>query len=300
MPGSAIGNYDDSNRAFAQAFLARGAITFDEAKPILAAIFAIHEGRHVHVDDVTVEDLESYISAANIALSPLDLEIRSTFHQQSRERHYALVNTTSDALTQLATTHNADEIAYVKRLLDAMFDGPNNSKKREAMCISGIEAVQLARLSNRRDTQNGASQAVGQGLTMREAENMMSKLVAEGWFEKSAKGFYSLSTRALMELRGWLVDTYNDPGEDEEDSRLRQKIKFCHACKEIITVVRTTVEIAARKRTGMLTGLLGTAMQPTRLPLPPSRHLHGKLLPCPENARLSIMQNRVGWQDLCG
>lgn len=37
-------NYNDSNRAFLQAFLARGAMTFEEAQPILAAIFSIQGG----------------------------------------------------------------------------------------------------------------------------------------------------------------------------------------------------------------------------------------------------------------
>ena len=225
-------DYDDSNRAFLQAFLARSTLTFDTAKPILAAIFSAHEGREVLVNDVTLDDLNSYISAANAAISPLDLEIRSTLHQQTRERYYSLVNTTSDPLTQLATTYTAEEIAFVKRVLDAMFDGRNNKGRREAMCLNGMEAVQLAK------PQNGATQSTSQGLSMRDAESMMTRLVDEGWLDKSAKGFYSLSPRALMELKGWLVDTYNEPADEDDDEPRRDKIKFCHACKEIITVVR--------------------------------------------------------------
>ena len=34
--------YDDSNRAFAQAFLARGTLTLDEAQRILASILTVH------------------------------------------------------------------------------------------------------------------------------------------------------------------------------------------------------------------------------------------------------------------
>jgi hypothetical protein len=34
--------YNDSNRAFLQAFMARSTMTFDEAKPVLAAIFSAH------------------------------------------------------------------------------------------------------------------------------------------------------------------------------------------------------------------------------------------------------------------
>ncbi|EHY60603.1 hypothetical protein HRR83_000380 [Exophiala dermatitidis] len=231
--------YNDANRAFLQAFLARSVLTLETAKPILAAISTFQDGREVQPQDMTVEDLNYYISEANRALSPLDLEIRSTFHQQTRERFYALVNTTSDSLTQLATTYTADEILYVKKLLDAMFDGPNNKGKREAMCLSAIEAIQVGRAKSRRETQNDnnaatttTSSTAGM-LGARDAEAMLGKLLDEGWLEKSKLGFYSLSPRALMELKGWLVDTYND---EDEDGHRRDKIKFCHACKEIITV----------------------------------------------------------------
>ena len=70
---------------------------------------------------------------------------------------------------------------------------------------------------------------------MMQAEKMLKSLVEEGWFEKSKKGFYSLSPRALMELRGWLTETYNDDDDDDDERVL--KVKLCFACKEIITVV---------------------------------------------------------------
>jgi hypothetical protein len=38
------GNYNDGNRAFLQALMARGTLTFEEGKKILAAIFTILEG----------------------------------------------------------------------------------------------------------------------------------------------------------------------------------------------------------------------------------------------------------------
>ena len=233
-------SYNDSNRAFIQAFLARGTLTYSTGKPILASIFTKHEGREVLPNDITEADFRSYVSAANLALSPLDLEIRSTFHQRSREeRIYGLVNTSSDALTQMATTYSVEEMGFVKRLLDWMFEGPGNTRRLEAMCITGTDAVNLAKGSiGRRETQNGNTQGGGsQGLSMREAEGMMGRLVEEGWIEKSGKGFYSLSPRALMELRGWLVETYNDPDEEVDGDGRVDRIKSCQACKEIVTVV---------------------------------------------------------------
>lgn len=236
-----VPGYNDASRAFLQAFLARNTLTWQTAQPLLASIVSIQEGQNVSPNDITQDDFDTYITKANRALSPLDMEIRSTLHQQSRERIYAIVNTTSDPIMQLATTYSADEIAFVKKMLDAMFDGSANRGKNEAMCLSSIQVVQLAKSIGRRNTQGAqgdASQAIQPRLTGHEAEDLMKKLEAEGWLEKSEAGFYTLSPRALMELKGWLVDAYNEPADEEGDQDARpQKIKFCHACKEIITVV---------------------------------------------------------------
>jgi non-structural maintenance of chromosomes element 1 len=150
------------------------------------------------------------------------------------------VNTTSDPFTQLATIYSPDEIAFVKRLLDAMFE-TNNTRISEAMVVSGMQAMQLARVSSadagvsRRESMGTGTQGgSAQSLTMSQAETVMQQLVDEGWVEKSRKGFYGLSPRGLMELRGWLVATYND---EMDDGRRVEKVKFCAACRDIITVV---------------------------------------------------------------
>lgn len=96
---------------------------------------------------------------------------------------------------------------------------------------------------------------------MVQAEKMLKSLVEEGWFEKSQRGFYSLSPRALMELRGWLLDTYNDVDEDENDDDDGEgrpmRIKRCFACKEIITVVSITRAIEICHGFFLAGGLLG-------------------------------------------
>lgn len=211
------------------------------------------EERNVDPEDITQEHLSSYISEANAAISPFNFEIRSSLRQTPiqpnqevqnapPERVYALVNVHVDNLTQLATTYTADEIAFVKRVLDFMFD-TNNTRFCEGMVISPIQAVQLAKVSSadsnrRRSTLADSQQPQGgpaQSLSMTQAENMMKNLVAEGWLEKSRKGNFSLTPRALMELKGWLRETYNYV--NAEGSQVH-KIKDCAACRDIITVVR--------------------------------------------------------------
>lgn len=121
-----------------------------------------------------------------------------------------------------------------------------------------MQAVRLCKAptDNSNETQNGSMTqgSSGQSLTMVQAEKMLKALVDEGWFEKSKKGFYTLSPRALMELRGWLMETYNDAGDnDEEDDEAILRIKQCFACKEIVTVVSTyhaTKALHANHRAG--------------------------------------------------
>lgn len=252
--------YNHSHRAFLQAFMSRSTMTLEEAKPVLAAIFTVSgksmlfavrpsvrqaltaravEGREILPGDITQTDLNTYIAAINTAISAFDLEIRGTAHQTQQSRVYALINTTSDPMMQLATTYSADEIAYVKRLLDAMFES-NNTSRCEAMVVSSIEAVRLARTGsnlNRRQSEGVPQSGTAQPLSMREAEGMLSRLVAEGWLERSQAGYYSLSPRALMELRGWLVETYNEEEDEDGGTHRNNRIKTCFACKEIITVV---------------------------------------------------------------
>lgn len=128
-----------------------------------------------------------------------------------------------------------------------------NTPRHEVMAITSMQAIKLHRIPAEEiaQTQNGSETqgSAGQSLTMGQAEKMMKTMVEEGWFEKSIKGFHSLSPRALMELRGWLWETYNDVDEDEEDEeeeRVSKKIKQCFACKEIITMVSKAAAIASK------------------------------------------------------
>ncbi|KAI9760138.1 MAG: hypothetical protein M4579_001858 [Chaenotheca gracillima] len=247
MADEELSHYDDSNRAFLQAFLARGTLTYDEAKPILAAIFTAHEDRETLPEDVTEADFNSYIHAAHDAISPFDLAIRSTLSQHDRsKRIWALINTTSDPITQLATTRTPDEISFVKRLLDAMFI-THNTTRHEVMALTSMQAVRLhkAIAGAAGGAQPQTQGSTSQSLTMSGAEKVLRDLVDEGWFEKSRAGFYSLSPRALLELNHYLVSTYNeDDDEEEEDDeeendrnrRRLDRVKTCNACREIITV----------------------------------------------------------------
>lgn len=243
--------YGHKHRAFLQALLSRQVITYEQAKPIIAAIqTAATPERPSLENDVTHEDFETYLQAIGDAISPFDFEIRSSIHQVTKERVHALVNTTSDALTQIATVHSADEIAFVKRVLDHMFGDEMNNERKEIMAVKRNEACRLHKPPRDREAERRDSEAQTQnqapkdaGITYSHAERLLDSLVNEGWLEfNDTTQYYSLSPRSLMELRTWLVDAYNlSPEEqaeedDDDEDPPHQKIKFCAACQDIVTV----------------------------------------------------------------
>ncbi|KAM3561854.1 hypothetical protein ARSEF4850_003014 [Beauveria asiatica] len=232
--------YGNNNRAFLQAMLARSSMTFRESRPIIAAILnADNNGSLVRPEQVTEETFDNFMRTAREAASLFDYEIRRTQHQVTKERVYVFVNTASDAQTQLATTFSHDELAFIKRALEAMFD-KYNTPRMEVIALTDMQAVKLARPNHRESAVDRSedepeqSQAItDKGLKHSEVEIVLQNLVGGGWFEKSREGFYSLTPRSLLELRPWLLGTFNYPDAEEGEW---QRIKFCEACKDIVTV----------------------------------------------------------------
>ena len=99
----------------------------------------------------------------------------------------------------------------------------HNTRRAEVLALTSMQALALSKAA-------GETQAAT-GLPRAEAERCLAALGAEGWLDLSAKGYYRLSARALMELRTWLIETYND--EDDEDGT---RVRTCHGCGEIVVV----------------------------------------------------------------
>jgi hypothetical protein len=232
-------------------------------------------------NDVSMEDFTNYVHTVNSAIHPYDYEIRFTYPQTATTRSpdtavYALVNTTSDPLTQMATTHAPDEIAFVKRVLDAIFE-THNTKAREVMAIKDMEAARLNKAPRTQETvvTNGDTQgqptqgSSSASITQAAAEQVLKKLVEEGWLQKSRNNYLSLQPRALMELRSWLVEMYNEPDEEEDDEGPQwQRIKFCEACREIVTSVCCQGHVP--KPFDMIDTCVGSTMLKCGMPLPPT------------------------------
>ena len=182
------------------------------------------------------------------------------------------------------------------------------------MAITSMQAIKLTKPpsgSGRRETQGGSETqgSAGQGITIREAEKMLCALKDQGWFEKSSQGYFSLGPRALMELRGWLIETYNDAEESEDENGAARvpKIKFCQACKDIVTVVSRPwhysplVPIRATTMRWLIasTSDIGPVLPEGNLPLQATRDMHTQLFSCAEIEEVPSLQERLEWRGLC-
>jgi hypothetical protein len=121
-----------------------------------------------------------------------------------------------------------------------------NTKRREVMGLTSMQALErkiTKGAGGRQSIEN--SQTVDKGVTNEQAEKTLNGLVAEGWFERSKEGWYTLSPRALLELQTWLVNEYNDEDAEADDW---QRIKFCEACKGVVTVGQRCTDLDCNVR----------------------------------------------------
>ncbi|KAJ4349885.1 uncharacterized protein N0V89_008504 [Didymosphaeria variabile] len=241
--------YDDAHRAFLHAFFSNSVFTSDTLKPVVAAILSAQYPARPRLEgDITEPMITSLIQNTNAKISHFDFEILSAREQMKGDRTYALVNTASDTFTQLATSFTPDEIAYIKRLLDAMFE-ENNSRTREIMAVKQMRAKQLAKAPPRNRQSQAATQVdAGEEPTQVESnvksishgdcERVLQILVTQGFFQESRSHYYSLAPRGLLELRNYLKETYNEPPpeDDDEENEPIIRIRDCEGCQEIVTI----------------------------------------------------------------
>ncbi|KAK6357853.1 hypothetical protein TWF730_007210 [Orbilia blumenaviensis] len=259
--------YSNIHRAFLQALLIRPFIDVQEGRELLAAIKSAEAGSNVSVESITKKNFHDTIHTIQNTISTFDLDIREMCDQEDGNRCYALVNSANDDIIRFATTHTPDEISYFKRLLDEMFD-TSNTIYGEIMAVKSMRAISLnknppSERENREVVVEGANgeegrqtiAGAGVGLTKQEAEDCLTRFVDEGWLERDGVGYHFLSTRALLELEHYLVETYNveEEEEEEEDGTVRRgpkrlRIKHCGYCQYIHTIGQRCSDIRCEFR----------------------------------------------------
>ncbi|KAI8061573.1 Nse1 non-SMC component of SMC5-6 complex-domain-containing protein [Gongronella butleri] len=189
--------WNDSHRLFIQSILSHKIMDEEQGRRIYEKI----------CDMASVqpnEDFNAFLGEISHKLNELDMAIKQSQHQTSGRTLLALVNTKSDEIAQLATTHTADEILFYRRLIELIMTADD-----EKYSIGSTAAIQ----------QGARVMKVSQ----KAVQEALDVFVGEHWLA-DVNGCYTLSPRALMELSGYLHNEYPD------------MVKECSVCSDLITV----------------------------------------------------------------
>ncbi|KAJ7046719.1 Nse1 non-SMC component of SMC5-6 complex-domain-containing protein [Mycena alexandri] len=200
----------DVQRLFLQAVLSRGVLSGKLAQTIWAkskeAVMAANDSLDIpHSGNVA--DWEAFVAKVNKDLDPLDLEFRHQLEEVSGKDIYAIVNRKGDEIAQMATDYTPGEITFFKAMVEQIMLAP-----RRSFSISSLAA--LREVSALKPKSN---------MSKTQTEIVLASFVAKGWLLKSKRGRYSLSTRALLELKPYLESTY------------AEEVLECTICSDIIT-----------------------------------------------------------------
>jgi len=230
MTDNQVDGYSDVHRAFLQAFIAARTLNLADAKSRLALCLNAQDGQQRNPQDIEESVIDLHVSAIKDKIQILDLDIVKMRDEADGSILWVFVNAVSDAATQSATSFDSTyDLPFLRKLLDTMFR-ENNTNNNESMSVTSTEALNHAKSC---------------GLSMLTAENLLSKLVYDGWLCLSTNGSYSLSPRAAVELRNYLRLTYANDSDDEQDQGQRNfiRIKDCRVCKTLVTRVCTMSRI---------------------------------------------------------
>ncbi|TRM61924.1 hypothetical protein BD626DRAFT_500928 [Schizophyllum amplum] len=189
----------DSQRLFLQGVLSRGILSEKLARILYTkcvdTVNSAEEGLNLSYKD-SREEWETVVKDVNNALNALDLQF---------------VNMKGDEVAQVATDYSPVEIAYFKALVEQIIMAPRN-----AFSISSFLA--LREINELKPKAN---------MTKSQGEETLASFVNRGWLAKSKRGRYALSTRTLIELKGYIKSEYPE------------QIPPCMFCDDFVTIGAT-------------------------------------------------------------
>ncbi|KAI9004700.1 Nse1 non-SMC component of SMC5-6 complex-domain-containing protein [Gaertneriomyces semiglobifer] len=144
---------------------------------------------------IQTANLPDIISTLNNSLDAISLRLSRRHDPRTGEARYALINTSGDDISQLATTMSPAEAGYVKRLVESIVMGVGFSEPGDHE-ISSTDALSIA-------------PSCSPPLSKRDAQTLLSKLCAQTWLVER-NGTYTLSLRTQMELELYLKENYPD------------------------------------------------------------------------------------------
>ncbi|KAI8331882.1 hypothetical protein BC941DRAFT_455934 [Chlamydoabsidia padenii] len=150
-------------------------------------------------------DFALFVGQINHRINDYDMALRRSHDQQTGQAVIAFVNTKPDDVAQLATRYDANQIGYLRKLIELIVMADD-----ETFSVRSLVAIQLG-------------QRMEPVMTSKAIEEFLDQLVSDQWLVLS-RGAFGLSTRTLLELAGYLKEQY------------AEVIKECHMCSDVVTM----------------------------------------------------------------
>lgn len=209
--------YTDAEKALLQYIISLGSVREED----LSRIYTKLKECETPHQEIALENIPGFkerkldetIEKINDRLHLLGYEVTKSKSQETQELYYVYINTVSDAPSKISTTHSPKEIDVIKKIIEKIIVECED----ESFVITNSDALRIC---------SSAAQ-----MSASEGEHFLKQLVDEGWFNRSKKGRYSLSIRALAELKRTLIDQYGVRSEDNAEGQ----VTLCKGCNEIVT-----------------------------------------------------------------
>ncbi|KAG9017085.1 hypothetical protein FRB90_001815 [Tulasnella sp. 427] len=202
-------------KLFLQAMMTRRIVSEKLAMELWRA--SVDAVRKVEPNVEALQEWGPFLGNVKHLLDPLGLDIKGTVIEDTGEKALILVNLVRDEIAQLATAYTATEITFFKQIVELIVMAPNESYSAgEITCLK--EGLQLP---------------AGMKVPLRHATKLLGSFAANGWLHKSKRSRYSLGPRAVVELRGYLTETYEE-----------ENLQICPTCSGLVFKVNVPVKEA--------------------------------------------------------
>ncbi|XP_066545115.1 non-structural maintenance of chromosomes element 1 homolog isoform X1 [Amia ocellicauda] len=185
----------DSHRRFLQTIMCNGMIEGSKAQALHRHCCEVHGVHYAH------DRLDEFLGVINAHLQPMFMHIRKGVSEEDGQQHYALVNIAETDITRMASDYSDNELELFRKAMDLIVDSENGT----------ASSTDLLNLADSLQTKK---------MKKKETEQVLQRLVLDKWLCEK-EGDYTLSTRCIIEMEGYIQRTYPD------------LVKVCNICRSI-------------------------------------------------------------------
>ncbi|KAL0088195.1 hypothetical protein F4703DRAFT_1926931 [Phycomyces blakesleeanus] len=191
-------SYNDCHRLFLQSMLTQKIVREDQALNLYDEASKL--------TGVPRTDFSDFVACINQGINEIDLALKRSHNERNGVPVIALVNTLDDEISQMATEYSPSTIMYFRQLAENIITAED-----EDYAISSMEAIRLG-------------QKMTPALTQKETQDLLDRLVADGWLFCTRQGAYVMETRTVLELNAYFKEQYGE------------YLKECQFCLDVVTM----------------------------------------------------------------